>query len=215
MIANKAPNYVFTNNQRILDLSKLLQTTWFYHIKHVMCLWKSLPSDLNEPQRELKRRIVVHIRSFLVNSTTHPKRENAKDWFATANEAVNALMVLSSRFDQSVEMIIKSIGRVLFGMESNESVAEEGREPLVQGVNELSLSRFIFLLGRCALKLLQYSETLAARAKKARQQHEEKEQNHHKTSGESLGYVTASEDMEENILESISDTELVVKWELK
>ena len=211
MIAITAPKFVFVNNQRILDLSVYLQTTSFYHTKYVMSLWKALPTDLSEPQRELKRRIIGLILTSLVDTTVHPKRENAKDWFGTANEAVNALMVLSNRFDKSVEQVLQSIGKALLSTESSDDVAEEGTEQSVQGVNELSLARFVFLLGHCALKLLQYSETLAGRAKKARQQYEEKEQNHHKGSGEQMGYVTTSEDIEENILESISDTELVVK----
>lgn len=78
MIAITAPKFVFVNNQRILDLSVYLQTTSFYHTKYVMSLWKALPTDLSEPQRELKRRIIGLILTFLVDTTVHPKRENAK-----------------------------------------------------------------------------------------------------------------------------------------
>lgn len=212
IIAPTAPKLVYKNSQRVLNLSSYLQTTSFHHIKSVMNIWKAFPPEpLTEPQRELKRRVVGLIITYLIDSTTHPRKENAKDWFATANEGVNSLMVLTNRFDLIAQQILQTIGKRLFLSESSHSAGEEGSEEFSHQVSELSLARFIFLLGHSALKILQFSETLASRAKRARQHHEEKELIRRKGPGDQMGYVTTSEDIEENILETISDTELVVK----
>ena len=90
----------------------------------------------------------------------------------------------------------------------SETAAESPSLPL--NPTEASLARFLFLLGQVALKLLQFTEQVATQAKRLRHRREEEERQK-KAVANSMGLVTVSDDIEEEEMERISASEIVVK----
>ena len=90
----------------------------------------------------------------------------------------------------------------------SEPAAEAPSRPLTP--TEASLARFLFLLGQGALKLLQFTEQVATQAKRLRHRREEEERQK-KAVANSMGLVTVSDDIEEEEMERISASEIVVK----
>ena len=90
----------------------------------------------------------------------------------------------------------------------SETAAESPSLPL--NPTEASLARFLFLLGQVALKLLQFTEQVATQAKRLRHCREEEERQK-KAVANSMGLVTVSDDIEEEEMERISASEIVVK----
>lgn len=89
-------------------------------------------------------------------------------------------------------------------------VTAESSPSLPRNPTEASLARFLFLLGQVALKLLQFTEQVATQAKRIRHRKEEEERQK-KAAANAMGLVTVSEDIEEEEMERISATEIVVK----
>ena len=90
----------------------------------------------------------------------------------------------------------------------SETAAESPSLPL--NPPEASLARFLFHLGQVALKLLQFTEQVATQAKRLRHRREEEERQK-KAVANSMGLVTVSDDIEEEEMERISASEIVVK----
>ena len=124
---------------------------------------------------------------------------------------------------------VLSSGNLQSQSNDNDNDNDNDKREKVNRVSEVSLSRFLFLLGQIALKLLQYCEQLTSRTKKSRMRHEDQEQQLRKqarrrrvsrstfggTDGDgddaNMGVVTQAADIEEDILEDISMHGIVVE----
>ena len=259
MIASSSYSLVYTNHQRILNLASLLSTSpspsssSVVASKYVFLIWKACPIDnQSDTYKQVKQAIHSLTSQYLIRSIQHTSKQDHSLWFAAANEAINVLYQLSPRFDKVAESVLKKAGSALFLKQMtgnrNESVFEEVNEnqntvvsssdnpqseadhdETINRVSEVSLSRFLFLLGQIALKLLQYCEQLTSRAKKSRMRHEEQEQQLRKQTRRkrvnrstfggtdrddddaNMGVVTQAADIEEDIIEEISTHGIVVE----
>lgn len=227
MVAAASPPLVFRVPTRIVGLTRFITTSSLKASKYVFQLWKNVP----ESAKEVAGTVVKETVRFLEDGCMATSG-NCCLWFEAANEAVDLLSVVSQRFDLTTEKILRETAQHVFG--GNEEEGEVVTEPSADGnqpgkwrkVNEGTLTRFVFLLGHFALKLLQYSERVASNAKKARHKHEEDEMAQKKArqatkrsssssllEDDGLGLVTQADDNEDEILERISNRGIVVEWE--
>jgi len=79
------------------------------------------------------------------------ENENAMAWFAAAEQAIDALFVISSTPEQDSR-------RILLGLQEDTFETDE--------TSSLALSRFFFVCGHIALKLLLYTEEVSTAVKK-------------------------------------------------
>ncbi|KAK8812200.1 hypothetical protein WA158_007434 [Blastocystis sp. Blastoise] len=128
-----------------------------------------------------------------------------KYWYQAAEAGVNSIFILCKRPDIETESILHHISAILFETRKTQIVSRQ-------------LSRFMFIAGHIAIKLLVFSEYLAKEAKKSRQKHQEtlrdikKEKETMKgkrEDEEELGLVGSVDDAEEELLEDIARNEIV------
>ena len=97
---------------------------------------------------------------------------------------------------------------------SAETPSEEASEGIsLHKVNESCLTRFFFILGQLCLKLLQFVEEMAVRAKKARHHFEENKQNNKRGKSQKetdMHLISQADDYEDTILESINKKGIVI-----
>ena len=131
--------------------------------------------------------------------------------------------------NQNADVLFSDNSQSQSQSQSDDNDNDNDKREKVNRVSEVSLSRFLFLLGQIALKLLQYCEQLTSRTKKSRMRHEDQEQQLRKqarrrrvsrstfggTDGDgddaNMGVVTQAADIEEDILEDISTHGIVVE----
>lgn len=222
MIAAASAAKVCRVGSRVLGLRRFVTAQTLKEAKFVFLVWKCVDAGAEELPA-----VVHETEAFLVRGCDGEEKVSA-EWFEVANEAVDLLCGISPRFDLVAERILKDAAKKVLVKEDSpaETAAEETPENWKK-VNEGVLTRFVFLLGQFALKLLQFSEWVSSQAKKARHAHEEAElqakkqakkarQNTRRSSSsfledEGLGLVTQADDMEDEVLEKISQSELVMK----
>lgn len=140
MIASASYAIVYTNNQRILNLTSLLSDPTA--AKYVFQIWKACPVDgANEPQRQLRQSLLQAVKVYLIQTTVHVSQQYASQWFAAANEVVNVLYHLSPRFDKTAEKVLKLAGKRLFvappaPLRSTETETETETETASEVVHE-------------------------------------------------------------------------------
>lgn len=218
MIAGASAALVCRVSSRVTGLRRFVAVQTLKEAKFVFLLWKCLDANA-----EALPAVVREAQAFLVRGCDGGELL-ASEWFEVANEAVDLLCGVSPRFDLVTESVLKDAAKKVLVKE--DSPAEMTAEENWRKVNEDVLTRFVFLLGQFALKLLQFSERVASQAKKARHVHEEAElqakkqakkarQSSRRSSSfmedEGLGLVTQADDMEDEVLEKISQSEIVVK----
>lgn len=139
MIASASYAIVYTNNQRILNLTSLLSDPTA--AKYVFQIWKACPVDgANEPQRQLRQSLLQGVKVYLIQTTVHVSRQHASQWFAAANEAVNVLYHLSPRFDKTAENVLKLAGKGLFLAPPPPRSTETASEIIHEGEGQSSQS---------------------------------------------------------------------------
>lgn len=255
MVASSSPLLVYRVPSRLLSLKQCVASGDLYAIKYVFSLWGAVHAVVTIDER---KGLVYSILQFLLQSTTQTEYPVLKKWFEVADAGIQALFLLTSRFDVIVGKLVREIMAVLISSKSSGSVTEEVHLSLqdhvgvgdsvsegealgisskasdvpevttttpsnknapseetnettssLSKVNESCLTRFFFLLGSLSLKLLQFVEETAARAKKARHQFEEK--NRGKTHKENE-CITQADDFEDMILERINKKGIVIKY---
>jgi condensin complex subunit 1 len=78
--------------------------------------------------------------------------EDTNHWFSAAEQAIDAIFVICDEPEKACSDILRGLEAITFGVSSNSPVS---------ACNELRLSRFFFVVGHIALKLLVYTESLS------------------------------------------------------
>ena len=204
MIAAASAAKVCRVGSRVLGLRRFVTAETLKEAKFVFLVWKCVDAGAEELPA-----VVHETEAFLVRGCDGEEKVSA-EWFEVANEAVDLLCEVSPRFDLVAERVLKDAAKKVLVKEDSpaETAAEETPENWKK-VNEGVLTRFVFLLGQFALKLLQFSERVSSQAKKARQNARRSSSSFLEDEG--LGLVTQADDMEDEVLEKISQSELVMK----
>ena len=84
--------------------------------------------------------------------------KDTKAWFGAAEQAINAIFILSHEPENICKMIIRVLEATTFGF---------GTESPHQTCHSLQLCRFFFVVSHMALKLLVYTETLSGSVRRA------------------------------------------------
>jgi condensin complex subunit 1 len=78
--------------------------------------------------------------------------EDTKHWFSAAEQAIDAIFVICDEPEKACSDILRGLEATTFGVNSSNPVT---------ACSELRLSRFFFVVGHIALKLLVYTESLS------------------------------------------------------
>lgn len=78
--------------------------------------------------------------------------EDTNHWFSAAEQAIDAIFVICDEPEKACSDILRGLEAITFGVNSNDPVSV---------CSELRLSRFFFVVGHIALKLLVYTESLS------------------------------------------------------
>ena len=180
-------------------------------MKYVFAIWSSMSPVLSA---EEKKTIVTILWTYLLDSTLQTESFPVlKKWFEVANAGIDALFLLTKRFDKIATLIIQRAMETLF-KSNDDTPSEEASEGVsVHKVNESCLTRFFFILGQLCLKLLQFVEEMALRAKKARHHFEENKQNTKRGKSQKemdMHLISQADDYEDTILESINKKGIVI-----
>ena len=169
--------------------------------------------------KEERLTFISLILQFLIQSTLQTDHiPISRKWFEASQSAVQALFLLSSRFDRIVfsyvHHIMDSILSSSTTTTTNQSSSKEAEETVEgfpnQRCNESCLTRVFFVIGQMSLKLLQFVEETAIRAKKARHKVEEEKASQSKNNKE-MKLISKADDYEDMVLEKVNKEGIVVK----
>jgi len=141
-------------------------------------------------------------------SVTHSK------WYASAEQAINAIYVLSESPDKSCSSIIKDMAVEIFPSFNQDQNEASDLTNDVLNCSISDLSKFVFALGHVALKQLVHIEEIQSELRKRRSSKEKKaqeEKGKKKKSAieEELGVVEAAEETEGEFLQEKAEREIV------
>ncbi|KAL9181578.1 LOW QUALITY PROTEIN: hypothetical protein ACHAXT_010383 [Thalassiosira profunda] len=126
--------------------------------------------------------------------------DDTNAWFASAEQAINAIFAISPSPERVSMEILLGHQAAIFGSDE---------EPSNDAAHSLRLSRFFFVLGHIALKLLVYTEVLSSSVRRANAAKTVKKQEQSATSGQSkenedgdAGSKGGSEDEEDDAIEA-------------
>lgn len=210
MIASSSPALIYRVPSRVLSLKQFVTGNDLFALKYVFAIWGALSATLSVEEKNV---LIQSILSFLIQSTQQCDHVVLKKWFEVANAGVDSLFLLTSRFDKIVTLLVQQITSSFITQgQSNASPAEESAESVsIEKVNESVLTRFFFLLGQLSLKLLQFVEETAVRAKKARH-HFEETKGGKSRNGSDFQKISQADDYEDTIVESINKNGIVIKY---
>ena len=168
--------------------------------------------------KEERLTFISLILQFLIQSTLQTEHTPiSRKWFEASQSAVQALFLLSSRFDRIVFSYVHHIMDSLLSSSTtitNNTTSEEVEETEEgfpnQRCNESCLTRVFFVIGQMSLKLLQFVEETAVRAKKARHKVEEEKASQSKNDKE-MKLISKADDYEDMVLEKVNKEGIVVK----